>query len=127
MKIVLGHKDVTFEIPDGVECKNFLGVGNSLKPGYWMFYILLSDTWSQFFVDEGVLFWQDNAPDEENDLDVTEGDKYFDLKPKLGLENNVKLYEISFQESILRLNFNGNITLIQSKNDQMYLIDREQK
>ena len=66
-------------------------------------YLKLNDTWHRFFLDAGVLFWEEGtAPDADDDL--LDNDEYEDWGQKLGVVG-VPLSEVVMKDSVLRLLF----------------------
>jgi len=110
---VINRQHHTTQIPQlvGKECEELIGIGNSIQEGIYLFFIKLSGDYYRFFIDEGVLFW-----DEATKEDLDEEDGYLDLllyyKTKLGKIKNISMKNSSLtiegeQKQFLFKNNNG--------------------
>ena len=74
-------------------------------------FLRLGDIWHRFFLDAGLLFWKNAAPDPENDLD--DGQDYINWGEELKVIG-ATLSEVDFRDEILRMRFdNGAEVVIQ--------------
>lgn len=74
-------------------------------------FLKLGDNWHRFFLDVGLLFWKNAAPDPENDLD--DGQDYINWGEELKVIG-ATLSEVDFRDEILRMRFdNGAEVVIQ--------------
>lgn len=81
-KIRLQHDDVIVSDLYGRECNEFLAVRNSTTNQIGPMYAKISDGWHRFYLDAGILFWEEGSPpDPENDL--LDNDHYFDVAREL--------------------------------------------
>lgn len=76
------------EVPElvGTVIEEFWGVDNSISKEILFLYITLSGISYRFFIDEGVLFWEEGSNDPEDDLE--ESQSYIDI---------LSLYDVPLQ------------------------------
>ncbi|MCF7789037.1 MAG: hypothetical protein K9N47_23130 [Prosthecobacter sp.] len=93
----------------GQVCSAFKAVSHENSQIFGVFYMQLSGAWYRFFLDAGLLFWQDGpAPDPYDDL--LDGEAYIDLGNVLGVVGS-SITEISMHDCQLLLQFENGARL----------------
>lgn len=72
-------------------------------------FLKLGDNWHRFFLDAGLLFWKNAAPDPENDLD--DGQDYINWGEELKVIG-ATLSEVDFRDEILRMRFDNGAEVV---------------
>ena len=72
-------------------------------------FLRLGDIWHRFFLDAGLLFWKNAAPDPENDLD--DGQDYINWGEELKVIG-ATLSEVDFRDEILRMRFDNGAEVV---------------
>jgi hypothetical protein len=110
--VTIERQHETTSIPElnGAACSALRAVRNSASGSLELCYIELGTVWHRFYLDAGVLFWDEGrSPDEEEDL--LEGDEYFDVAHALGVQD-VALREVCMRDCLLRLEFENGARLV---------------
>ena len=107
--IRLQHETTRIIELEGQVCSAFTAVLHENSQSYGIFHMRLSGVWHLFFLDAGLLFWQEGlAPDPDNDLG--DGDAYNDLGNDLGVIGS-SITEISMHDCQLLLQFENGARL----------------
>ena len=102
----------TTSIPElrGTCCSAFKAVIREQDKRLGLLYIQLSGVWHRFFLDAGLLFWEEGrCPDPDDD--VLEGERYVDLGESLRVLG-IPIQEIEMMDSILTLQFENSARLV---------------
>ncbi len=132
-RVLRQHANTVLHELRGATCESFLAVPHASSRDadnngylYLYLYLNLDNTWHRFYIDAGLLFWEDGrAPDAEDDL--TEGEAYVDVGDMLGV-GGVAVTEIRMADGRLTLSFDGGprVVLVNRKEDDaMFLEDSE--
>ena len=93
----------------GKRCFIFQAVYSVADKKYGPFYLKAAETWHRFYLDAGLLFWEEGiAPDLEDDL--FEGDEYVDLGEFIPAVGSI-ITRIEMADGILVMQFEKGPTL----------------
>jgi hypothetical protein len=96
----------------GKSCNELIAVPAEQPDGILVLYLLADSTWHRLFIDEGVLFLNEHAPDREDDLG--EGESYVDLAAKLACRGNA-IESVRMENRRLTIRLSGNVSLTLSE------------
>ena len=95
------HETTTIPELVGRRCTRFLAVQEEDDTG--PLYIELDGSWHRFYLDAGVLFWEEGAAPHFDD-DLWGGTHYADLATRLGVIG-VPLAHVAMGDNVLRIEF----------------------
>ena len=104
------HENTSFPELRGACCSAFRAVICERDQRLGLLYIQLSGVWHRFYLDAGLLFWEEgSSPDPEDD--VLEGERYTDLGEALCVVG-IAIEEIDMHDSQLTLQFENEARLV---------------
>ena len=115
MQIRRQHETTTIEELHNAECTNLLGIGPGGEQGYYFCYLEANHTWYRFFIQHGILFWDKDAPDAEDDL--AEGETYRVVLDDTWPSEHRTIAKIEMHDGILTFSFLGNRSMIMRENE----------
>ncbi len=103
-------------------CDRLLAVAPPSLEVVTFFYALVEGVWHRFYLDAGLLFWDEGqAPEEEEDL--YEGDTYVDLSARLNVVGKA-IEEIRMANGRLTLRFSGGARLVlEDRDDDTFIAE----
>ncbi len=106
------RQDEETEVPElrGARCDEMRAVVSASPPdSVEVVYLLSSGVWHRFFLDAGLLFWEEGlAPDADGDL--ADGARYVDIAEQLGVRG--RTFElIAMKDSVLTIEFSNGARL----------------
>lgn len=104
------HEDTNFPELRGAICSAFRAVICERDQRLGLLYIQFSGVWHRFYLDAGLLFWEEGSCPEPGD-DVLEGERYTDLGEALGVVG-VAVGKIEMYDSKLTLQFENGARLV---------------
>ncbi len=103
------HENTSIPELCGTCCSAFKAVIHEQDKRLGLLYIQLSGVWHRFFLDAGLLFWEEGrCPDPDDD--VLEGERYIDLGETLHVIG-VSIQRIEMRDSTLTLQFENSASL----------------
>ncbi len=110
MTIERQHEDTEIHELVGKPCDALIAVQPAGDPSsILIMYLRVGDHWHRFFLDAGLLFWQEGpAPDAEDDVDADH--VYADVGERTGAAGLV-LQGIQMREKRLRIRFDGGLQI----------------
>jgi hypothetical protein len=109
MTIRLQHETATVSELRGATCSAFRAIEDSNTGFLGPLYLEASGTWHRFYLDAGLLFWQEGSEPEPED-DLLDGERYIDLAASLGVVGQ-GLADIEMRDSQLRVEFQNGARL----------------
>lgn len=104
------HENTSFPELRGARCSAFMAVTREQDQRLGLLYIQLSGVWHRFYLDAGLLFWEEGScPDPEDD--ILNGERYTDLGEALGVVG-VAIGYIEMHDSQLTLQFENGARLV---------------
>ena len=104
------HENTSLPELRGARCSDFIAVSSEQGQRLGLLYIRLSGVWHRFYLDAGLLFWEEgSSPDPEDD--VLEGERYTDLGEALCVVD-VAIGEIDMHDSQLTIQFENGARLV---------------
>jgi hypothetical protein len=104
------HESTNFPELRGAICSAFRAVICERDQRLSLLFLQLSDVWHRFYLDAGLLFWEEGSCPEPED-DVLEGERYTELGEALRVVN-VAVGEIEMHDSQLTLQFENGARLV---------------
>jgi hypothetical protein len=96
-------------------------VGHSISDGFSLFFIFVSGVMYKFFIDEGVLFWDESQIDPKEDL--CDGESYIDLMSSFDIPTSNDIKKIKMSNGKLRLHFTD-VGLELTNKDELTFIEK---
>ena len=109
-KIRRQHENTSIPELRGTCCAAFKAVIREQDKRLGLLYIQLSGVWHRFFLDAGLLFWEEGCCPDPDD-DVLEGERYVDLGESLHAIG-VPIQAIEMRDSTLTLQFENSARLV---------------
>lgn len=104
------HENTSIPELRGTCCTAFKAVIREQDKRLGLLYIQLFSVWHRFFLDAGLLFWEEGrCPDPDDD--VLEGEHYIDLGESLRVIG-ASVQEIEMRDSTLTLQFDNRARLV---------------
>lgn len=103
-------------------CTKFLGVSADEIEEFLFFYVEVNGVWYRFYLNHGILFWANYAPDREDDLGqeedyLGEEEDYVDILPQReGKSFRVKAIEMNAERLVFSW-LNGQEVVIEQSED----------
>lgn len=110
------HEDTSLPELRGARCSAFCAVTDEQKQHLNVLYLQLSGTWHRFYLDAGLLFWEEGSGPEPED-ELLEGERYTDLGETLRVIG-ASIDEINMRDSQLTLQFQNGARLVLSNGPQ---------
>lgn len=100
------------QIPEvcGLPCSRFQAVCSREPADPGPVYLKLQDTWHRFYLDAGLLFWEEGTKPDRDD-DILDGDEYVDWGQQLGVLG-VAASEITMKDSELVIRFDNGAEIV---------------
>jgi hypothetical protein len=110
----VGRQDEETTVPEvcGIPISEFKVYFHSEDPiNVGVLYLRLGDNWHRFYLDAGLLFWQnrDAVPDPDDDLE--DGQDYINWGEELGVIG-VALSEVDFRDLTLTMRFENGAEVV---------------
>ncbi|NJK31242.1 MAG: hypothetical protein HC927_01845 [Deltaproteobacteria bacterium] len=111
MPTTLHRQAASTSLPElhSADCSAFTSITDTAN-FVGLLYIRLRGTWHRFFLDAGLLFW-DEGPSPDPEADLLEGETYTDLADTLRI-NGAAIDEIVMHDSHLRITFTNGAKLV---------------
>lgn len=109
-KIRRQHEDTRFPELRGARCSAFRAVTDVHKQHLSPLYIQLSGEWHRFYLDAGLLFWEEGSGPQPED-DLLPDEQYTDLGETLSVVD-VAIDDIFMRDSKLTLQFQNGARLV---------------
>ncbi|MEZ8083715.1 hypothetical protein [Enterovibrio norvegicus] len=123
MSIIRQHSETEISELKGHHCDQLIGVGSTVSNGLSLFFIFVSGVMYKFFIDEGVLTWEESLQNPEDDL--YDGESYIDLVSHFGIPRSGELRKIEMSDSTLKIHF-PNMGLQFTNKDEMTFVTKVQ-
>lgn len=104
------HEDTRFPELRGARCSAFQAVIDARKQHLSLLYIQLSGAWYRFYLDAGLLFWEEGSGPEPED-DLLQGEQYTDLGETLRVVG-AAVDDIWMHDSQLMMQFQNGARLV---------------
>jgi hypothetical protein len=112
MVIVRQHEATEITEIYGAICTAFVAVATHDNKPVGPLYIQLAQEWHRFYLDAGLLFWQQGAEPDPDD-DILEGEHYWNIGTALGVVG-IAIQEARMDNSTLTLSFHNGARLVLS-------------
>lgn len=103
------HESTNFPELRGARCSDFRAVTCGQGQRLSLLYLRLSEVWHRFYVDAGLLFWEE-GPSPESEDDLLDGEWYTDLGKALSVVG-VAIEDIVMHDSQVTLRFQNGARL----------------